>query len=395
MASLQQILETKDKIAVQLQNLTQQQFQDDKEGLLQRLLQGDDALRNRLTEVEAALAGEQAARLESQHAAGSHAGRMGVALEQAQAAWLKESERISNDLREMRRQAQRTSDGDARDWERRLAEAVDNLQRRMDDIDGKAHSARSGTGAVEDRVTELARVQLSSLGEAEAKSKRQVEDVQAMLAGKLAQCDFDLRSALRAAITEHAERARAELARVEEGASVERGLLRTTIEDMTRESEVRFARLREDFERRIAAAEEGASRRAVQSSELSSQFRREMIEYHTEARAYADRVAQDAKASAETALAAVIDDIARQTAKNDRTTSDIAREIASVEARLIDAITVVESKSSKSFQDGLRLEREHLQNEVERLLEEERSYRMQAEAERLASLQKLWVPTRN
>merc|ERR1719484_53017 len=74
MASLQQILETKDKIAVQLQNLTQQQFQDDKEGLLQRLLQGDDALRNRLTEVEAALAGEQAARLEAQHAAGSHAG---------------------------------------------------------------------------------------------------------------------------------------------------------------------------------------------------------------------------------------------------------------------------------------------------------------------------------
>jgi len=388
MASLQQILDTKDKIAAQLQNLTQQAMHDDKEGLLRRLLQGDDALRNRLSEVEAALAGEQGARLEAQHASGAHASRMGVALEQAQAAWVKDSDRATGELREMRRQVDRGMNSEARGWERRLAEAVDSLQRRIDDLEGKAHSVKAGTTTVEDRVAELVRSQDSALGEAEGRLKRQVEDVQAMQAGKLAQCDFDFRAALRAAFTEHAERARAELARVEEGAAVERGLLRTSLEDIGREAEVRFARLREDFERRLAASEDSVSRRSVQASEISTQLRRELTEYHSEARAYADRVGQDARATAEVALAAFVEDMARQAAKADRTTGDIAREIASVEARLSDSITVVETKASKCFQDGLRLEREHLQSEVERLLEEERSHRMQAETERLASLQK-------
>merc|ERR1719440_1236521 len=111
---------------------------------------------------------------------------MGVALEQAQAGWLKESDRVSAELRDMRRQVQRAADGQATDWERRLAEAVDSVQRRLDDLEGKAHSAKAGTGLVEDRVAELARLQEAALGEAEARLKRQVDDVQAMQGGKLA-----------------------------------------------------------------------------------------------------------------------------------------------------------------------------------------------------------------
>mmetsp|Transcript_79996 Transcript_79996/g.124752 ORF Transcript_79996/g.124752 Transcript_79996/m.124752 type:complete len:1771 (+) Transcript_79996:28-5340(+) len=387
-SSLQQILEAKDKIAVQLQSLTQQQLNDDKEGILQRLLQGDDALRSRLSEVEAALAGEQSARLEAQHAAGAHVGRMGIAIEQAQAAWLKESERMNTELRDIRRKADRAVDGEARGWERRLAEAVDSLQRRLDDIESKTHSTKATTGAVEDRLAELARAQENSIGEAEARLRRQVDDLQAIQSGKLSQCDFDLRAALRSGIAEQAERARAELARVEEGAAVERGLLRASLDDISKDAEARFIRLREDFEKRLAVTEETTTRRALQAVETVTQLRKQLSDSQNEARVYADRVAQEAKTAADIALAKFIEDVARETAKADRTVSEIAREIATVEARLQDLILGVDNKAASQLQDGLKLERERTQNEVERLFDEERSHRMQAEAERLASLQK-------
>jgi len=387
MSSLQQILETKDKIAAQLQNLTQQQLQDDKEGLLQRLLQGDDALRGRLSELEAALVAEQGARVEAQHAAGAHAGRLGSALEQAQAAWVKESDRFNSEIREMRRQADRAVDGSTREGERRLAEAVDALHRRLDDLEGKT-TGKVGLGAVEDRIKEMARTQEAALADVRARLKQQVDDLQGMQGGKLAQCDFDLRSAFRAAVAENADRARMELTRVEEGAAIERGLLSTSLEELRRESEARIANIREDFEQRFSKAEDTSARRATQSTEASSQLKRELTDYHTEARAHADRVGQDAKANAAVDLAAFMEEVARKEAKNERTVSDIAREIASVEGRLTDAITIVDAKASKSFKDALKLEREHLQNEVETLLEEERTRRMQGEAERLASLQK-------
>ena len=112
MASIQQILDAKDKIAAQLQNVQQQQREDDKQELLDQLQRGQEGLRGRLAEMEAAVAAERSARVEAQQQSEVHVSRLGVALEKAQSAWLKDADHASAELREVHRQLEKAAGSD-------------------------------------------------------------------------------------------------------------------------------------------------------------------------------------------------------------------------------------------------------------------------------------------
>jgi len=282
----------------------------------------------------------------------------------------------------------RSVDGEARGWERRLAEAVDTTQRRLDDLDSRCNVVRAALSAAEDRISETARAGEAELKETESYMRRQVADLQTMLAGKISQSDFELRAILRTSLAEQTEGLRAELAQVEQGASAERALIRGVAEDKAKELEARLLKWREDMDRQLKSAEDSAVRRQTQTVEACSQLRADLTEYNREARAYSDRLAQDTRAAIDIAVGEVREESMRRGQRHERLYADLAKETTSLEERLSSSIALLDLKASTRLTEELSLERERTREDMQRLLEEERSIRVRAETERLSSLQK-------
>eukprot|EP00928_Gymnodinium_smaydae_P048252 TRINITY_DN3224_c0_g1_i1.p1 TRINITY_DN3224_c0_g1~~TRINITY_DN3224_c0_g1_i1.p1 ORF type:complete len:1847 (-),score=578.76 TRINITY_DN3224_c0_g1_i1:73-5613(-) len=388
LASLQQILESKDKITAQLQSMNDRQREDDKQEILVRLQHGLDSVRASVADLEAGSGRELGARSEAQQKLETHVGRLGLALEKAQESWVRQSERLTTELRDTRRQVESALSADSRGHERRLAEAVDAMQRKLDEMEPHVLSAKGNASAVDERVSELVRGRDAELMEAESRLKRLVADVQAMALGKIGQCEFDLRAAMRTALAEQSERQHGELVQIEQAAADERGVLRSSLEDLVRESERKTEVLREEVERRLSNAETASTRRATQATEACAQLRADLAELHRDARGAAERAAQEAKVAAEALHGDLREDLARQASRSERACADLARDASSMEERLTAALTALDGQVSQRLTEELRLERERNREDAKRLAEEERSARLQAETERLSSLQK-------
>lgn len=388
MASLQQILDTKDRMGAQLQALLQQQRQDDWEGLLGRLLHGDDVLRGRLTEVETALAHEQAVRLEAHQQTSAHANRIGMAVEKAQAQWLKDSERIAGELSNLRRDVDSQSLQEGRGWERRLAESLDAAQRRLEEQESRVAQLKTQSADLEVQVANLGHAREADRNAIETQLRRRIDEVVALQAEKLSQCDAEIRSTFQTALTEASERARSELASVQESAATERSTLRTTVDEAAKESEARSAALREEVERRLGTMLADSQRQALQTAEALAQCRTETVAQVSEVRAYTEGMRQEVVARTEASINALIDDMAQKAAHAEHLHEELSQEIASLDERQTAALAGSEAKAAARLADALGLEREQIMHEVERLVEEEKSARIQSETERLASLQK-------
>jgi hypothetical protein len=388
LASLQQILESKDKIAAQLQSLQQQQRDDDKQELFIRFQQGLDELRTSNADLQGSLARELTTRSDAQQKLETHVGRLGVALEKAQSSWLKDSERVTTELRDARHQLETIFNSEMRNQERRVAEAMDSSMRRLDELEPRVTAAKSHAVAAEERINELQRVREAEISEAEARLKRHIADTQALLVGKIGQCDFDLRSLLRTNMAEHTERTQKALATIEKTTADECGILRSALDEVAREASQRVTSLREEVEQRVQAVDAAAARRTAQAEAVCAQIKEDLAELHREARGYAERAGLDARQAAEALHSQLKEDLARQALRSERACSDLARETVALEERTNAQFASVEGKILSRVNAELKVERERNREEAKRLAEEERSERLKAETERLGSLQK-------
>eukprot|EP00929_Paragymnodinium_shiwhaense_P058079 TRINITY_DN29093_c0_g1_i1.p1 TRINITY_DN29093_c0_g1~~TRINITY_DN29093_c0_g1_i1.p1 ORF type:complete len:1935 (-),score=530.76 TRINITY_DN29093_c0_g1_i1:92-5425(-) len=388
LGSLQQILETKDKIAAQLQAVHQQQREDDKQDFMGRVQPRVDALQNRFADVEKAVAGEQTERLEAIQQLNTYVERMAVALEKAQSSWVRDADRLSEELRSTRRQVDEALSSDARAMERRFAETADSLQKRLDELDSKASKSSSGVIALQSRLEDLARAREAEIYEAEARLKRQIADNQSMLVGKIGQCDFDLRALLRTSLAERAHAVANDLASVAETASKEKMDLMMKLDDFVREADERFGDVRQDFEARLQELDSSFQGKHDTTMETCGKLKLDIADCQRESRAFADRVAQESRKIAESADAALREELARQAQRHDHVCSGLSHQVSLLEEDLRTSLSTLESKSTTRLLEEMKLEREKNREDSKRLAEEERSARMQAETERLSSLNK-------
>mmetsp|Transcript_39807 Transcript_39807/g.93771 ORF Transcript_39807/g.93771 Transcript_39807/m.93771 type:complete len:1965 (+) Transcript_39807:164-6058(+) len=388
LASLQQILEAKDKIMSQLQQLQQQQREDDKQEFANRQQQVLDAVRNRLRDVEVAFTSERNLRQEVQQATDSQINRMGSALEKAQADWIQDSSRLSEILKEIKQQLSATLDGEARGWERRLAEAVDGVMRRLEDLESRAAAIKVSAASLDEKVTELSRTHEGDVKELEARLKRDISDLDAMQTGKLSQSEFDLRNAVHKALSVSSEQARVDLARVEESAALERSVLRAAIQDNMQLSDAKVEKLTEDTQQRLSDLQLSLQERYGEVADTVAQLRKDTSAQDEKVKAHADNVSKDALKKCMDVIDIVRDDLAAQVTLNDHRAEDLRDTLAASEERHSQKTAALEESLLARLAEDLKNERESMQQEVAQLVDEERRARMKGESERVASLQR-------
>eukprot|EP00930_Biecheleria_cincta_P017538 TRINITY_DN13915_c0_g1_i3.p1 TRINITY_DN13915_c0_g1~~TRINITY_DN13915_c0_g1_i3.p1 ORF type:complete len:1457 (+),score=511.02 TRINITY_DN13915_c0_g1_i3:83-4453(+) len=361
LASLQQILESKDKIAEQLRSLQQQQRDDDRQEIFTELQRKHEDLRHKVMEAEQALSQEQRVRLQEQQRSDTTLSRLGLALEKAQGTWIKDSAKLAQEFSDVKRDVQQLVDGEARAFEKRLAEGLDTAQRRLDEVERKADATRSQLGSAEERIDLQARAQSADLQNSEGRMMRQLSDLQTIQAGRLQQ---------------------AELAKAEQVAASERNILRKDLEDSEakllnalQSLDTRTAqRLQQsvDFERertrqettRLLEEERGA--RLKSEAERMASLQRRLQSHEEQVLRHLESLRLEQKASSE-----------RQ-----------QQQVEAAKGDLLEAVDNAEARSAKRLEDELNVEREKAREQLKAFMEDERGERLKAEAERLVSLQK-------
>lgn len=106
--------------------------------------------------------------------------RLGLALEKAQAVWLRDSAKLSEEIHEAKRDWSIEMDGETRGVARRLALGLEEQRRQMDDLDRKIVAAKVELGGFGERLEACARAQQQELRDSEARGQRQMNDVQTM-----------------------------------------------------------------------------------------------------------------------------------------------------------------------------------------------------------------------
>eukprot|EP00440_Ansanella_granifera_P031476 gb/GFBE01034172.1/.p1 GENE.gb/GFBE01034172.1/~~gb/GFBE01034172.1/.p1 ORF type:complete len:1704 (+),score=596.65 gb/GFBE01034172.1/:1-5112(+) len=367
LASLQQILESKDKIAAQLRSLQQEQRDHDRQELLSQLQQKHEELRTKVLEAEHALAAEQNARVAEQQRADTVTSRLGVALEKAQAAWIKESSRFAADLLDAKRELGIEVEGEARGLDRRLHDGLDQAQRRLDDLERKVNAAKTELTSVGERVDANARAQGADLRDAESRLQRQFNDLSTLQASRVQQAVFDMQ---------------AELAKSQQMEASERNLLRQALEDAEAKLLLAVSSLDTRTTQRLADALD-------YERERTRQEQQRLIEEERSMRMHSDA---ERMASLQRRLKAHEDQVLRHLESLQAEAATLAeqlkQQVEASEKRQDEALQHSEARCAKRLEDELVVERKKVHEDIQAVMEEERSERLRAEAERLASLQK-------
>jgi len=367
LASLQQILDAKDKIASQLRSLQQQQRDDDRQELFTELQRKYDDLRAKVYESENALSSEQSVRVAEQQRLTTTTSRLGVALEKAQAAWIKESTRLATELQEAKKEFDRGLDGESRGFERRLAEGLDVAQRRLDDVERKVQESKIELKSADERLEQQAKTVTAEVRDAEGRLQRQVADLQTMQASRVQQSVFDMK---------------AELVKAEQVAASERNLLRAAQEDSEAKLFAAIAstdtrltsRIQEsvDFERERSRQDQQRLLEEERASRLKSEGER-MASLQRRLKAHEEQVLKH--------LEALREADAQQAER-------LRKQVEDAESGLKESVHAAEARSIKRLEDELSLSQEKAREELKVFMEDERGQRLKSEADRLISLQK-------
>jgi len=367
LASLQQILESKDKIAEQLRSLQQQQREDDRQEIFTQLQRQHEDLRHKVLEAEQALSQEQQVRLQEQQRSDTTLSRLGLALEKAQGTWIKDGAKLAQEFSDVKRDVQQLVDGEARAFEKRLGEGLDTAQRRLDEVERKADATRSQLSSAEERIDLQGRAQSADLQNAEGRILRQLSDVQTIQAGRLQQAVFDMQ---------------AELAKAEQVAASERNILRKELEDS---------------EAKLLNALQSLDTRTVQRLQQSVDFERERTRHETTRLLEEERGARlkseaERMASLQRRLQSHEEQVLRHLAslrlEQQASSERQQQQVEAAKIDLLEAVDNAEARSAKRLEDELGVEREKAREQLKAFMEDERGERLKAEAERLVSLQK-------
>ncbi|CAK9014209.1 unnamed protein product [Durusdinium trenchii] len=173
----------------------------------------------KLADTERALQTEQNVRIEEQQRAEGVVSRLGLALEKAQAAWLKDSAKLSEEIHEAKRDFSIEMDGETRGVARRLADGLEAQQRSIDELGRKINGQKALVGArvrvaegngmamvemrlgteltsVAERLDSSQRAQQQELRDAEGRMMRQLNDVQTIQSGRTQQAVFDMKASV-------------------------------------------------------------------------------------------------------------------------------------------------------------------------------------------------------
>ncbi|CAE7334789.1 Ank2 [Symbiodinium natans] len=367
LAALQQILDSKDKIATQLRSLQQQQREEDKQEFWTQFQMRHEHLQAKLADAERALSAEQNARIEEQQRAEGVVSRLGLALEKAQASWIKESAKLADQIHEAKRDFSIDLDGETKGVARRLADGLEVAQRQIDDLDRKILAAQGNLSAVSERLESAARAQNSELRDSEGRVMRQVSDVQTIQTGKTQQAVFDMR---------------AELAKLDQAMASQVSSLRQA---------------QEETEARAMAAVTALDARAAQRLQDSLDYerergRQEQVRLVEEERGLRLRAEAERVASLQKRLKAHEDSVSQhfQGLKQDQivTMTQLRERVDEAKRELLEDVQTAEDRLVRRLEEQLELERNKTREQIEAFIEEERSERIKAESERLGSLQK-------
>jgi len=345
LSALQQILDSKDKIALQLRSLQQQQREEDKQEFWTQIQVRHEQLQAKLADAERSLLTEQNTRIEEQQRNETVLSRLGLALEKAQAAWLRDSAKLSEEIHEAKRDFSIEMDGETRGVARRLADGLETQQRQMDELDRKLGANKTELGSVLERLDSTARSQQQELRDAEGRLMRQINDVQTIQGGRTQQAVFDMKAEL--AKQEQVTTAR--LSALQKGQDELEGRAMTalnslearTLQKIQDSSDLEREKTRTEITR---ALEEERTERLRMDEELREEHLRHLAEMREQ-----------------------VDD-------NKKELNEI---VQNAEERLV-----------KRLEDQVTVERTKTREQIEAFIEEERSERLKAEAERLTSLQK-------
>lgn len=345
LSALQQILDSKDKIALQLRSLQQQQREEDKQEFWSQMQLRHEQLQAKLADTERALQTEQNTRIEEQQRYETVLSRLGLALEKAQAAWLRDSAKLSQEIHEAKRDFSIEMDGETRGVARRLADGLEAQQKLADELERKLALAKTELGSVLERLDSTARAQQQELRDAEGRLMRQVNDVQTIQGGRTQQAVFDMKAEL--AKQEQVSAAR--LSALQKGQDELEGrammalnnLETRTLQKIQDSADLEREKTRNEMTR---ALEEERTERLRMDEELREEHLRHLAEMREQ-----------------------VDD-------NKKELNEI---VQNAEERLV-----------KRLEDQVTVERTKTREQIEAFIEEERSERLKAEAERLTSLQK-------
>ncbi|CAL1143804.1 unnamed protein product, partial [Cladocopium goreaui] len=374
LSALQQILDSKDKIALQLRSLQQQQREEDKQEFWSQMQLRHEQLQAKLADTERALQTEQNTRIEEQQRYETVLSRLGLALEKAQAAWLRDSAKLSQEIHEAKRDFSIEMDGETRGVARRLADGLEAQQKLADELERKLALAKTELGSVLERLDSTARAQQQELSplarprferDAEGRLMRQVNDVQTIQGGRTQQAVFDMKAEL--AKQEQVSAAR--LSALQKGQDELEGrammalnnLETRTLQKIQDSADLEREKTRNEMTR---ALEEERTERLRMDEEL----REEHLRHLAEMREQVDDNKKELNEIVQNAEELVLESIA--------VTPGWCRFWVYLE-RLV-----------KRLEDQVTVERTKTREQIEAFIEEERSERLKAEAERLTSLQK-------
>jgi len=367
LAALQQILDSKDKIAAQLRSLQQQQREEDKHEFWTQFQMRHEHLQAKLGDAERALVAEQNARIEEQQRAEGIVSRLGLALEKAQASWIKESAKLSDQIHEAKRDFSIDLDGETKGVARRLSDGLEAAQRQIDDLDRKILAAQTNLNAVSERVDSSARAQNTELRDSEGRVMRQVSDVQTIQTGKTAQAVFDMK---------------AELAKLDQVVASQVSSLRQAQEEMEARAMAAVSSLDARTSQRLQDALDYERERG----------RQEQVRLLEEERSLRLRAEAERVSSLQKRLKAHEDQVSThfEGLKREQivTMTQLRERVDEAKRELLEDVHTAEDRLVRRLDEQLELERNKTREQIEAFIEEERSERIKAEAERLGSLQK-------
>ncbi|CAK9009200.1 unnamed protein product [Durusdinium trenchii] len=345
LAALQQILDSKDKIALQLRSLQQQQREEDKQEFWTQMQVRHEQLQAKLADTERALQTEQNVRIEEQQRAEGVVSRLGLALEKAQAAWLKDSAKLSEEIHEAKRDFSIEMDGETRGVARRLADGLEAQQRSIDELGRKINGQKTELTSVAERLDSSQRAQQQELRDAEGRMMRQLNDVQTIQSGRTQQAVFDMK---------------AEMAKLEQVTAGRCSALQKS---------------QDELEGRAMAAVNSLETRTLEKIQDTVELERDKTRLELQ------RALEEERLERRNA-----DDELR--AERDRHLEQMREQAAEAKQELLEVVQTAEERLLKRLDEQVASERSKTREQIEAFIEEERSERLKAEAERLMSLQK-------
>eukprot|EP00435_Cladocopium_sp_Y103_P052551 s1209_g16.t1 len=367
LSALQQILDSKDKIALQLRSLQQQQREEDKQEFWSQMQLRHEQLQAKLADAERALQTEQNTRIEEQQRYETVLSRLGLALEKAQAAWLRDSAKLSQEIHEAKRDFSIEMDGETRGVARRLADGLEAQQKLADELERKLAVAKTELGSVLERLDSTARAQQQELRDAEGRLMRQVNDVQTIQGGRTQQAVFDMKAEL--AKQEQVTAAR--LSALQKGQDELEGrammalnnLETRTLQKIQDSADLEREKTRNEMTR---ALEEERTERLRMDEELREEHLRHLAEMREQ-----------------------VDDNKKELNEIVQNAEELVPVLLHAEgADCGDTDSFLNERLVKRLDDQVTVERTKTREQIEAFIEEERSERLKAEAERLTSLQK-------